>query len=1331
MNFLDVRTVLFSQLITDAVCTLVLALLWWQNRKRLNGMLYWVGDFFFQTAAVLLIILRGAIPDWLSLGAPNPLIVAGGLMGLWGLETFIGKKRSQIYNIILLVIFVCIHFYFIYAHPSLDLRNLSLSLGLLVFCFQCTWLMLRGTGNNLTSTSRVVGWVFAFFCLTSLVRIFILLVHPLQSNDFFQTGLFDRLILVVYQVLLILLTFGLALMVNHWLLRQVQTQEEKLTKVFHSSPNAILITRLADGLILDVNRGFEEMTGYTAAEAIGKTTLGLGLWVKESDRQVASDELAARGEVQGQEFQVRTKSSQELTGLFYTEFLNTGSEPLIISSINDITKRKLAEKIRQESQTRYRSLFENMLNGFAYCQMIYEGDRPQDFIYLDVNRAFETLTGLKDVIGKQVSEVIPGILETDPGLIETYGRVALTGQTEVFETYVQALNMWFSISVYGMEKGFFVAVFDVITNRKLAEAALRESENHYRELVQNANSAIIRWGSDGALLYFNEYAQAFFGYKTDEILGKNVSILVPTTESTGADLSSLVQDILNHPEQFVNIVNENVRRDGRRAWMAWTNKPVLDENGQIKEILAIGSDITERRQAEHALLESETKYRHTLETMFEGCQIIGFDWRYIYLNHAADIHNRRPKEELLGQKYMDMWPGIESTEIYRLMRLCMDSRQPQFMENEFQFPDGSLGWFDLKIHPMPEGIVVFSNDISERKQAEQALLDSTTTLDAALGSMTDAIFISDAEGKFIKFNEAFATFHKFKNVSECAKTLAEYPLFLDVFLPSGELAALEQWAVPRALRGETGTNEEYSLRRKDTGETWVGSYNFAPIRDKEKHIVGSVVACRDITAIKQTQQTITNLARFPSENPNPVLRVDCKGILVYANDAAFRMLPGLIKAEGKPVDEILASSCREVFSLQKVKDYEIPFGECVFSFSIAPTPENEFVNLYGLDITLRKLAENALRISEDKFKYVFDYSIVGKSLTTPGGMIQANKAFCDMLGYSEQELQKQSWRDTTHPDDLQITQAEVDALLSGKKESTRLIKRYLHKNGSAIWADVSTSLRRDAQGQPLYFMTTVLDISERKRAEEELKRSNAELEQFAYVASHDLQEPLRMVSSYVQLLKRRYHGKLDQDADEFIDFAADGAERMRKLINDLLAYSRLGTRGQVFALTNCESVLEQALDNLQITIQENKAQISHDPLPEVLADESQLVQLFQNLIGNAIKFNETKPPTVHISATLTARTSLPKREGGGGWGPGSDVWLFSVHDNGIGIDPRYAERIFIIFQRLNERTKFPGTGIGLALCRKIVQRHGGQIWVESSPSEGATFFFTLPQRGDK
>jgi PAS domain S-box-containing protein len=278
----------------------------------------------------------------------------------------------------------------------------------------------------------------------------------------------------------------------------------------------------------------------------------------------------------------------------------------------------------------------------------------------------------------------------------------------------------------------------------------------------------------------------------------------------------------------------------------------------------------------------------------------------------------------------------------------------------------------------------------------------------------------------------------------------------------------------------------------------------------------------------------------------------------------------------------------------------------------------------------------------------------------------------------------------------------------------------LRKDGGEFPIELMLSPLTSAEGTLV--TAAVRDISVRKKAAvvllqkvDELNRSNEELGQFAYIASHDLQEPLRMVASYTQLLSRRYKGKLDADADEFIAFAVDGASRMQRLIQDLLAYSRVGTKGKDLLDTSSEDALQQALVNLRGAIEESGAVVTHDLLPTVLADEMQLTQLFQNLVGNAIKYQKPGVPRIHISAA---------RNGG-------KEWNFSIQDNGLGIDPQYFERIFGMFQRLHKRDEFAGTGIGLAICKKIAERHGSGISVESQPGQGSTFRFALTGRSVK
>jgi PAS domain S-box-containing protein len=272
------------------------------------------------------------------------------------------------------------------------------------------------------------------------------------------------------------------------------------------------------------------------------------------------------------------------------------------------------------------------------------------------------------------------------------------------------------------------------------------------------------------------------------------------------------------------------------------------------------------------------------------------------------------------------------------------------------------------------------------------------------------------------------------------------------------------------------------------------------------------------------------------------------------------------------------------------------------------------------------------------------------------------------------------------------------------------------KDGNQFPIEIMLSPLESPDG--ILVTAAIRDIGARKKSEahllktvEELKRSNDELEHFAYIASHDLQEPLRMVSSYTQLLAKRYKGRLDSDADEFIAFAVDGSSRMQRMIQDLLTYSRAGTSGRGLHEADTEGALKNALTNLRATIQESGAVVTHADLPTITTEHAQLTQVFQNLVGNAIKYRGAAVPHIHLGAIKH----------------GSDEWKFSVSDNGMGIDPQYFEKIFVLFQRLHGREEFEGTGIGLAICRKMLERLGGRIWVESQPGRGSTFLFTLPQ----
>ena len=373
------------------------------------------------------------------------------------------------------------------------------------------------------------------------------------------------------------------------------------------------------------------------------------------------------------------------------------------------------------------------------------------------------------------------------------------------------------------------------------------------------------------------------------------------------------------------------------------------------------------------------------------------------------------------------------------------------------------------------------------------------------------------------------------------------------------------------------------------------------------------------------------------------------------------------------------------------------------------------------NISIRKDAEKHLAQMEGRYRGLLEAAPDAMVVVNQSGEIvllnvQAEKQF----GYRRDELVGQKVKNIIPEGFAERliadgTRSAAEALAQQIGTGIELSGR--RKDGSEFPIEIMLSPLESADGV-IVVTAAIRNITVRKKADlqlvqkvEELNRSNEELQRFGYVASHDLQEPLRMVASYTQLLASRYKGKLDKDADEFIAFAVDGCTRMQGLIHDLLAYSRSGTDGKVLKKRSSENALNNALKNLSGTIEDSGALVTHDALPVITTDDTQLAQVFQNLVGNAIKYHGTEVPAVHISAS---RKNL-------------EEWTFSVRDNGMGIEPQYFERIFILFQRLHGRTEFKGTGIGLAICKKIVEGLGGRIWVESQLGKGSTFYFALPQ----
>lgn len=397
------------------------------------------------------------------------------------------------------------------------------------------------------------------------------------------------------------------------------------------------------------------------------------------------------------------------------------------------------------------------------------------------------------------------------------------------------------------------------------------------------------------------------------------------------------------------------------------------------------------------------------------------------------------------------------------------------------------------------------------------------------------------------------------------------------------------------------------------------------------------------------------------------------------------------------------------------------------------------------DVTAQKRAEIALLNSEELFRLIFDQSPIGSIIVSLDySPLRVNDAFINMLGYSREELLSMKFFEYTYPEDLEEELRQKELLISGRIDNFVMEKRYFDKNGKIVWGNLTVSAIKDQHNKPVRFLSLIENITKRKEMEklvqqrtdkltninkilnveigdyekaeiileeliEKLKISNRELEQFAYISSHDLKEPLRMIKSFLLLLKEGYADTLDENANKFIDFAFDGAKRLEMMINDLLEFSRVSSQEIELEFVNCGKIIETVLINLKSLIEENQAVVTYDQLPDIFVNYHQMVQLFQNIISNAIKYRGKEIPEIHISVDKF-----------------DNEYIFSIKDNGIGIEQEHLKRIFTIFQRLHTQDEYEGTGIGLAISKKIVEQHHGKLWAESELGKGTTFHFTIP-----
>jgi PAS domain S-box-containing protein len=702
------------------------------------------------------------------------------------------------------------------------------------------------------------------------------------------------------------------------------------------------------------------------------------------------------------------------------------------------------------------------------------------------------------------------------------------------------------------------------------------------------------------------------------------------------------------------------------------------------------------------------------------------------------------RDELVGQKVINIIPeGFAERLIADELRSVEDALAQQIgtgIELTGRRKNGTDFPIEIMLSPLEsiEGILVTAaiRDISVRKNAEKDLAQMEGRYRGLLEAAPDAMVVVKPGGEIVLLNvQAEKQFgYNRDELGRKVKTIIPEG-FAERLIADGTRTAAQ------ALAQQMGNGLELYGRRKN-GSDFPIEIMLSPLESSEGILV--TAAIRDISVRKDAEKHLAQMeGRYRGlleAAPDAMVVVNPGGDIVLLNVQAEKQF-GYRRDElvGQKVKNIIPQGFAERLLADGLRSVEDALAQQIgtgielmgrrkngsnfpLELMLSPLESSEGILVTAAirDISVRKTAENHLAQMEGRYRGLLEAAPDAMVVVNPAGEIvllnvQAEKKF----GYSRDELVGQrviniipeGFAERLLADALRSVE---DALAQQIGTGIELTGR--RKDGSDFPIEIMLSPLESAEG--ILVTAAVRDITTRKKAEahllqkvEELNRSNEELGQFAYIASHDLQEPLRMVATYTQLLSRRYKGKLDSDADEFIAYAVDGANRMQRLIQDLLAFSRVGTKGQELLDISSEDALQQALLNLRSAVEESGALVTHDPLPAVLADETQLIQLFQNLVGNAIKYQGPGVPRVHVSAA---------RNGG-------KKWVFSVTDNGLGIDSQYFDKIFGMFQRLHKREEFAGTGIGLAICKKIVERHGGSISVESQPGQGSTFRFALAE----
>lgn len=1069
---------------------------------------------------------------------------------------------------------------------------------------------------------------------------------------------------------------------------------------------------------LGCNNAFASDAGLAETEEIiGKNDFELS-WKANAEQYRADDTLVIQTGVPKVQFE-----EPQLKPDGHTMWLRTNKAPLldkdgniigVLGTYEDISQAKKAEISIRESEEKFRSLFENMNEGFALHKMVYDQrNQAIDYIFLDANQTFEHFTGLKisDILNKPVTEVIPGIEKAEPSVIAMYGEVADTGIEKKFELYFEPFERWYAIRAFSPRKGYFATLFNDITEQKKAEMLIQTEKAYAEQLIDSLPGLFYQISQEGNFVKWNRNFENITGYDADALVKMSPLDLFADEEKPKVD-AAIKQ---SYVDGYASVEAKLVSRNGQQTPYLFSGKIIT--LGDQSFLAGMGLDMTIREEALSQLKLNEEKFRSVFENSPIGKSMTGIDGS-LKVNKAFCEILGYSAEELSKLKWQEITHPEDVDESSRIVsELVSGVTDRARYEKRYLHKNGNIVWTDVSTSIQhdskgtPAFFITTIIDITDKKLRENELILKNIVFDTSVSANST----SDTNGILNNVNQAFVDLWGYQAIGEVlGRSIAEFIKF--------EHEAIE---IITSLNKTGSWTGEYTGLKKD-GSTFIAQANASVLKDVDDKFIGYQSTVIDITEKKQAE-----------EERNRFFNLALDFMCVAGLDGYFKRInPSWTQVLGWSEEEFLT---RPFFDFIHPDDIaattaavsQLSAQNPVMNFTNryrckdgtyrwlawASTPHENTIYAAAHDITEIKNAQVEVNLAKNKLELAIKGAEIGiwewdlaTNVTTWDERMEA------MFGFDPGTFGKDyaSFRERLHPDDVAMTEEAIRKALEEDVQYD-VVYRVIWKTGEIRYIKAMAVVVYDEKHTAAKMIGVCHDLTKIKTAEEQLRgmmlnleRSNKELEQFAYIASHDLQEPLRMVSSYTQLLEKRYKDKLDQDANEFIAYAVDGATRMQRLINDLLDYSRVTTKGQALVKTDLSEVLIAAIQNLKRRIEESEAVITYDELPYALCDSGQLVRVFQNLIDNAIKFIKDRKPVIHISSSMQGH-----------------VVQISVKDNGIGIEKQYEDRIYTIFQRLHAKKDYPGTGLGLAICKRTIERHGGRLWFESVITEGTTFYFTL------